>query len=81
MLNVEWIKCQGDVWCPLEGLNLSSISEDEGVYIIWHTGNPSQTVYVGKGEFQDRFQQAPERSQNSPILQQNLTGDVGCCVE
>ena len=73
MINVEWIKCQGDVWCRLEALDLSSINEKEGVYIIWHAGSAPHTVYVGKGEFQDRF----SKHRNNPkILQYSSKGTL-----
>lgn len=51
-MNVTWIKCKADNWCPLETLDLESMREVSGVYIIWHEGNLHQapwTVRVGQG--------------------------------
>ena len=47
---LEWTKCQANNWCPLETLNLDSLGNVAGVYVIWHEGNPSRTVYVGQGD-------------------------------
>jgi hypothetical protein len=49
-MNVTWVKCgNGENWCPLETLNLDSVSDAAGVYIIWHEGNPGRVVRVGQG--------------------------------
>jgi hypothetical protein len=49
MLSVKWLTCGNDShWCSLETLDLETASES-GVYLIWHTGNPSRVVYVGQG--------------------------------
>ena len=50
-MNVEWVKCQGDVWCSLATVNLQHSHFDglEGVYIIWHAGDTPATVRVGQG--------------------------------
>ena len=53
MLNLTWIKCEGDVWCSLTKLNLNM--NTEGVYMIWHTGNPSRVVRLGQGDVADRL--------------------------
>lgn len=55
MLNVKWQKCQGDVWCSLVNLNLESVSQKIGVYLIWHEGNPGVVVKVGQGDIVDRL--------------------------
>jgi hypothetical protein len=47
-MNVTWIKC-GDHWCSLENLNLDSVGDVAGVYIIWHEGNPGRVVRIGQG--------------------------------
>lgn len=56
-MNVKWIKCNGEVWCPLGTVNLSHAHFDnmEGVYIIWHGGNNPATVRVGQGIIKDRI--------------------------
>src|SRR5271157_3319933 len=48
-MNVSWVKCGGGNWCPLETLNLDSVGDTAGVYIIWHSGNPGRVVRVGQG--------------------------------
>ena len=55
MFTVKWLKCGDDGhWCPLEQLNLDSVTE-HGVYIIWHQGDPSRIVRVGQGVVADRL--------------------------
>ena len=51
---VSWIKCQGDVFCPLETVNLSDVNV-EGVYIIWHNAS-ARVIYVGQGRIRDRLE-------------------------
>jgi hypothetical protein len=54
-VDVEWIKCgNGGNWCPLELVNLSDV-DTEGVYIIWHEGNPGRVVRIGQGDIKDRL--------------------------
>lgn len=58
MIRVKWIKCgkNGDHWCELMNLDLPSIpKKTEGVYIIWHAGDPSECVYVGQGNIRERL--------------------------
>lgn len=48
-LSVKWQVCGDDGhWCSLKDLNLDGASEN-GVYIIWHEGNPGKVVRVGQG--------------------------------
>lgn len=57
-MNVIWVKCGTDSnpnWCPLETLNLDSIGEALGVYMIWHEGNPGRVVRLGQGNIKDRL--------------------------
>jgi hypothetical protein len=52
MVNVHWLKCgrsPNNVWCGLNTVDLATVRES-GVYIIWHSGNPSKVVYVGQGD-------------------------------
>lgn len=53
MLQLQWIKC-GEIYCPLENVDLSDV-KTEGVYIIWHAGNPSRVVRVGQGNIASRL--------------------------
>ncbi len=55
MTTIKWTQCTGGVWCPLNNLNLAGISDARGVYIIWHTGNPSRVVRVGQGNIAERL--------------------------
>lgn len=54
---LNWVKCQGDVWCNLSTVNLPHPHFDnlEGVYVIWHGGPNPATVYVGSGTVRDRL--------------------------
>jgi len=48
---VNWNKCQGNVWCKLNSVNIDHphFNSMSGVYIIWHGGDNPRTVYVGHG--------------------------------
>jgi hypothetical protein len=47
---VTWQKCGDDGhWCSLTNLDLDSVGDVAGVYIIWHEGSPSRVVRVGQG--------------------------------
>ena len=49
-MNIVWKKCGDDGhWCALENLDLDSLGDIAGVYIIWHEGNPGRVVRVGQG--------------------------------
>ena len=49
---LSWIKCQGDVWCKLNSVNLQHehFNNRGGIYVIWHAGDNPATVYVGQTE-------------------------------
>ncbi len=50
-MQVNWKKCGDDGhWCSLEDLDLESLGDAAGVYIIWHEGNPARVVRVGQGD-------------------------------
>ena len=54
---MQWIKCEGDIWCSLEHLDLSKV-EETGVYIIWVSGRGaigSHVVRVGQGKVSARL--------------------------
>jgi hypothetical protein len=54
-LNLSWVKCGDDGhWCALDSVNLDKV-DTEGIYIIWHEGNPSRVVRVGQGDIKDRL--------------------------
>jgi len=48
-VNVNWIKCKADNWCPLETLNLETMDDTAGVYVIWYEGTPGRVVRIGQG--------------------------------
>ena len=49
-MHITWKTCGDDGhWCSLENLNLDSLGDVAGVYIIWHEGNPGRVVRVGQG--------------------------------
>ena len=56
-MNIAWQRCSngGGHWCSLENLDLDSIGDIAGVYIIWHEGNPGRVVRIGKGAIKDRL--------------------------
>ena len=54
MLNVAWVKLTTGDWCQFETVDLSGVNA-VGVYIIWHSGNPSRVVRVGQGDIADRL--------------------------
>jgi len=56
-MQLQWKKCQGNVWCSLNILNLDTSHFDnmEGVYIIWYEGDDPATVRVGQGFIRDRL--------------------------
>lgn len=55
MATLNWVKCQGGVWCNLEKVNLEGIGNVSGVYCIWHGGSNSRWVRVGQGDIRERL--------------------------
>jgi hypothetical protein len=54
MLQIHWVKSTSGTWLSFDNVNLENVSAD-GVYIIWHTGNPGKVVYVGQGDVAARI--------------------------
>ena len=56
-MQLNWVKCVGNVWCALNNLDLGTVS-GEGVYVIWVTRHDrtSRCVYVGQGSIRDRLE-------------------------
>ena len=56
-MNVAWGKCEGDVWCGFNSLNVNEYFDGKyGVYIIWrYAGNYPETIYVGQGMIGQRI--------------------------
>lgn len=73
-MQVTWKKCGDDGhWCSLENLDLDSVGDTAGVYIIWHEGNPARVVRVGQGRIRDRL----DAHRNDPaILAYNQYGKL-----
>ena len=70
---LNWKRCDGNIWCPLERLDLDAV-EDVGVYIIWYGGNPKgNCVYVGQGDVADRL---AKHLTNSKIMQYKDCGTL-----
>lgn len=53
-MNVDWIKCTTGDWCNFNSVNLDKVNT-QGVYIIWHAGNPGRVVRVGQGDIAARI--------------------------
>lgn len=72
--HLNWTKCQGDVWCKLNSVNLhhSHFNHMEGVYIIWHGGPNPAVVYIGKGNIKDRL----SAQRNDPTIQVYANNDL-----
>lgn len=58
-MQLNWMKCQGEVWCKLGTVNLDHqhFHGISGVYIIWHGGEVPATVYVGTGAIRECLRQ------------------------
>lgn len=54
MLQLQWVKNTEGNWCGFEGVNLADV-KTQGVYIIWHAGDPSRVVRVGQGDIKARL--------------------------
>lgn len=55
-LELEWMRCWGDVWCKLNFVNLNHeyFNKDvSGVYVIWHGGPNPKVVCVGRGNIKE----------------------------
>lgn len=56
VLKLNWKTCgRHGHWCDLFELNLRSIAETGGVYVIWFNGKPGRVVRMGQGNFRDRL--------------------------
>ena len=82
-LQLNWTKCQEDVWCKLNSVNLdhSHFNYMEGVYIIWHGGLNPAVVYVGQGVIKDRLTEHRDNSQIQQFAQMDLYATWANVVE
>ena len=55
MTNAVWVKSKANTWLRLLTFNINS-DLGNGVYVIWHSGNPGRVVYVGQGDIATRLQ-------------------------
>ena len=67
-MQLNWMKCQGDVWCKLNFVNLDHehFNDRHGVYIIWHGGPEPAVVYIGQGNIKEDL----TAHRNNPAIQQ-----------
>lgn len=56
-MQLNWNKCQGNVWCKLNAVNLNHehFNNMNGVYVIWHGGTDPRVVYVDQGNIKERL--------------------------
>ena len=52
--SLSWTKSSTGASLPLKTVNLSNVTTI-GVYVIWHAGNPSRVVSIGKGDIVERL--------------------------
>lgn len=72
-MQVNWQKCnKKNNWCTFNGVNLDTVKAD-GVYIIWHAGNPSRVIYVGQGDVAERIE---NHRNNTKITQHSQSGKL-----
>ena len=54
-MQVTWVKCTGNVWCSLNNVDLSAVTNKIGVYVIWYRGKPGKVVRIGSGNVRNRL--------------------------
>ena len=58
MRRLNWTKCQGEIWCKLNSVNLDHDYfkyAKRGIYIIWHGGQKPAVVYIGQGDIKEEL--------------------------
>ena len=76
---LNWIHCEGNVACELFRLNLETIREDQGVYVIWYYLNQQiHAIHVGQvcsddRTFKERF---AEHKTDKDILKYRCYGSL-----
>lgn len=73
MVTLHWIKCQNDEWYNLHNVNLESIGDLTGVYMIWHIGKTPHVVRIGQGNIKERLH---EDRLNEDIHHYSLEGNL-----
>ena len=73
-MKLNWTRCQGDVWCKLNNVNLGGeyFNGKSGIYIIWHGGPDPRVVYIGQGDIRDRL----EKHRSNPKIQNYASLDL-----
>ena len=54
IMEAEWVKGPGDRWYELREIPRLDI-DDQGVYVIWHNGEPPAIIDVGQGDILERL--------------------------
>jgi hypothetical protein len=54
MLPLQWVRLENGGFCPFQTVNLTNVAAN-GIYIIWHGGQPARVVRVGQGDIADRL--------------------------
>ena len=54
-IDLDWMKCDANVWCELERVDIPSIGKVFGVYLIWCGGLSPRWVRIGQGDIKDRL--------------------------
>lgn len=54
MLQLHWVKSTTGDWLSFDNVDLSNVTA-EGVYIIWHDGDPGRVVRLGQGNIKARL--------------------------
>jgi hypothetical protein len=58
-MEVEWYKCQGNIWCELNKVDIYHKFLDglSGIYIIWYGGKEDRTVLrIGLGNIRQELE-------------------------
>jgi hypothetical protein len=59
-MEIEWYKCQGNIWCELNKVDIEHKFFDglSGVYIIWYGSQEARTVLrVGMGDIREELEE------------------------
>ena len=57
-MELNWVKCEDDVWCHLDRVDLESFEDVRGVYVIWNPemdSHSTNVVRVGQGHINGRL--------------------------
>ena len=56
-MQLDWHKCEGNVWCELNKVDLDHqyLKGLEGIFIIWAGKSPKTVLYAGSGNISDEL--------------------------